>query len=114
MRPAVTSKLREMVSDLVHRRKVGTGDENYDDLARRRRLGNLLSDLEHFRDQIEILERCCITQYAAIFTYNGSREDFAPVVVQVPDLERPKASYELLLDTLGKSNLRIDKVDSNA
>jgi len=113
MRPAVSSKLRQTVSDLVSRLQVSAGDENYyDATGRRHRLGGLSSDLVHFRDQTKILDDCSIKQYAAIFTYNGSREDSAPVIVQVPDLDRPRESYEGLLDALRKSDVRIDKVDS--
>jgi hypothetical protein len=109
MRPRVSPELRKEVSSFVRTHDLQRGSRW---TWRRSPPGfeSVLPDVQHFHSQTTQLELRSVPQYAVSFKDDGPDGELLLVLVQVPDLHSVKASYDLLLETLRKSNLPLEKV----
>jgi hypothetical protein len=113
MKPQVSDKFRQSISDLVAQPELEAMEVDYHVSPERNlRLGSVLGDIMHFHFQMRLLAGGSFTQYAVRLGYDGPQKEPVPVLVQIPDLHRAKESYEQLLESLDKSNLKFDKVDA--
>src|ERR1700723_2847605 len=105
MRPNVSPALRNAVAEMVggvNDSLVRSWDRSVWSRLRQPRepltvaFASLLPDVQHFHSQTGQLEFESIPQYAVSFRDDGPDGDPLPVLVQVPDLQNVKASYEFL------------------
>jgi hypothetical protein len=113
MRPIVSRELLGEVERLVISR-----NHDYLDIPRaapvklRPALAHaVLPEIRHFNYQMTRLQGS-FRQQAAFFRDDGPKGDFLPLLVMVPDLDRPGESYDRLLFALNQSKIPIEGITS--
>ena len=70
-------------------------------------------DVVYFRHQMRALVRQSEPAYVAMFKDADDARTNLPVVVRVPDLHNLQTPYYFLLESLGKSGLKLEKINAN-
>jgi hypothetical protein len=103
MRPQVSLALRNEVMQLVSLYRPQEGFRlRWPSLAGR--FEHVILAVQHFHLQTRQLEFGSESQFASNFRDDGPDREWLPVLVQVPDLQNGKASYEYLLIRAKNSN----------
>jgi hypothetical protein len=111
MKPSVSTKFREVVSNLVRQPNLDALGQTFEATPGRKvSFGSVLPDVLYFDLQTRVLRRQAEKQYAAIFQDDGPKAERLPVLVRIPELDNVHPSYGRLLEALSKSDIPLETV----